>query len=127
MVLKSLLSMPGIARFSFSVGHSGCRVQGLAFGFDARFDFVEDLVDLADRRLGFPFQGGPIQDVPLGEDSNQISAVADQHRNAVLLIEESVHAGFGSDRLRPAELGGDQGTRAVTESLLEVVGEQATG
>jgi len=39
--------------------------------------------------------------------------------DAALLIERSVHRGFAENVLRPAELGGDMGTKAVTEALLD--------
>ena len=49
-------------------------------------------------------------------------ALADLERGA-LLIEASVQQGFASNRIRPIELGGDQGTREVTETLLAIIGE----
>jgi len=52
--------------------------------------------------------------------------MAERHDNqslsdAALLIEDAVYAGFESRRVRPNELGGDQGTRAVTDALVEMV------
>jgi len=42
---------------------------------------------------------------------------------AALLVEAAVQEGFASNRTRPAELGGDQGTREVTDALLAVIDE----
>jgi 3-isopropylmalate dehydrogenase len=42
---------------------------------------------------------------------------------AALMVEAAVQEGFASNRTRPAELGGDQGTREVTDALLAVVDE----
>lgn len=41
------------------------------------------------------------------------------------LIEQAVQRGFDEERLRPCELGGDMGTRAMTEAILELVAETA--
>ncbi len=46
--------------------------------------------------------------------------VADLER-AALLVNAAVQEGFASKRTRPMELGGDQGTQAVTDALLEIV------
>ena len=40
---------------------------------------------------------------------------------AARLVEDAVHEGFASNRVRPNELGGDQGTIAVTDALVEIV------
>jgi 3-isopropylmalate dehydrogenase len=39
--------------------------------------------------------------------------------DAAGLIEDAVYRGFEEKRLRPAEFGGDMGTRAVTSAVLE--------
>lgn len=43
--------------------------------------------------------------------------------DAALLVEESVARGFAANRLRPMEFGGDQGTRAATNELLDLIEE----
>jgi 3-isopropylmalate dehydrogenase len=42
---------------------------------------------------------------------------------AARLIEASVERGFAAGRLRPAEFGGDMGTRDVARELVEIIGE----
>jgi len=43
--------------------------------------------------------------------------------DAAVLIENAVQQGFEQNRLRPMEFGGDMGTRAVTDELLELLDE----
>ncbi|MEQ8488598.1 MULTISPECIES: isocitrate/isopropylmalate dehydrogenase family protein [Marinovum] len=52
----------------------------------------------------------------LAEKSNDAS-----YARAATLIEGAVDAGFAANRLRPMEFGGDMGTRAMTDALLECV------
>ena len=40
---------------------------------------------------------------------------------AARLIEDSVHAGFAENRIRPMEFGGDMGTQAVTREVIDQV------
>ena len=47
----------------------------------------------------------------------------DALRDAARLIDLAVENGFARGRLRPMEFGGDQGTRAVTSELLQLVGD----
>ena len=52
--------------------------------------------------------------------------LADRHgiddlARAALLVEETVEQGFAGNRIRPMELGGDQGSAEVTDNLLEVM------
>ncbi len=52
--------------------------------------------------------------------------VAERHDDeslaaAARLVEDAVQEGFASSRVRPKELGGDQGTVAVTDALVELV------
>jgi 3-isopropylmalate dehydrogenase len=50
----------------------------------------------------------------------------DEHlAEAALCVERAVQEGFDSGRLRPMELGGDQGTREVTDLLVQLVEEGA--
>ncbi len=44
-------------------------------------------------------------------------------RDAAFLVEQAVESGFARNRLRPAEFGGDQGTREVTGNVLELITE----
>ena len=52
---------------------------------------------------------------------------AEAPRDAAGLIESAVDAGFAANRLRPMEFGGDQGTRAVTTELIDLIGSVETG
>ncbi|MDH5558628.1 MAG: isocitrate/isopropylmalate family dehydrogenase [Alphaproteobacteria bacterium] len=52
----------------------------------------------------------------LGERSGQAAPA-----EAARLIDAAVEAGFAANRLRPMEFGGDQGTRALTAELVEIV------
>jgi len=45
--------------------------------------------------------------------------------DASLLIESAIQTGFESDRIRPMEFGGDQGTAALTNEVLALVKEAA--
>ncbi len=45
--------------------------------------------------------------------------------DAATLIETAVDQGFRENRLRPMEFGGDQGTRALTTELIDIVGDKA--
>ena len=45
---------------------------------------------------------------------------------AAELLERAVHDGFAGGRFLPAELGGSDGTRAVTRALIDVIDEQAS-
>lgn len=56
----------------------------------------------------------------LGERSGQAAPA-----EAARLIDAAVEAGFAANRLRPMEFGGDQGTRAVTAELVDLVGKTA--
>ena len=47
-------------------------------------------------------------------------------RDAVMLINGSVERGFAENLIRPAEFGGDMGTRAVTESVIGLVSQNGT-
>ncbi len=47
----------------------------------------------------------------------------DALRDAARLIDLAVENGFARGRLRPMEFGGDQGTRAITSELLQLVGD----
>ena len=49
----------------------------------------------------------------------------DAPAEAAALIEAAVEKGFSENRLRPMEFGGDQGTKALTEELIAIVGEGA--
>ena len=53
---------------------------------------------------------------------SQHHGVPDLER-AAMLVEAAVQQGFASNRTRPAEVGGDQGTREVTDALLAVIDE----
>ncbi|MGI9421010.1 MAG: isocitrate/isopropylmalate dehydrogenase family protein [Geminicoccaceae bacterium] len=44
---------------------------------------------------------------------------------AAALIESAVDHGFSENRLRPMEFGGDQGTRALTSELIDIVDDMA--
>jgi 3-isopropylmalate dehydrogenase len=44
---------------------------------------------------------------------------------AAVLVEDTVQQGFASNRVRPMELGGDQGSGEVTDNLLEVMQQVA--
>ncbi len=44
---------------------------------------------------------------------------------AAALIEIAVERGFAENRLRPMEFGGDQGTKALTEELIDMVADPA--
>ena len=55
-------------------------------------------------------------------DRSGLEAPAD----AAALIEAAVDAGFAANRLRPMEFGGDQGTKALTDELIEIVKDPAT-
>lgn len=44
---------------------------------------------------------------------------------AAVLIQAAVDRGFQEKRLRPMEFGGDQGTKALTSELIEIVGNKA--
>ncbi len=52
-------------------------------------------------------------------DRSGLSAPAE----AALLIEAAVDKGFAENRLRPMEFGGDQGTRALTSELIDIVAD----
>jgi 3-isopropylmalate dehydrogenase len=54
-------------------------------------------------------------------DRSDLQAPAD----AAAMIEAAVEAGFAANRLRPMEFGGDQGTRALTNELITLIGESA--
>ncbi len=43
--------------------------------------------------------------------------------DAAHVVEAAVERGFAQRRLRPAEFGGDQGTRAVTAEMVTLVSE----
>jgi 3-isopropylmalate dehydrogenase len=45
------------------------------------------------------------------------------HADAGLLIDTAIQSGFEANRLRPMELGGDQGTAAVTREVVSLVKE----
>lgn len=47
------------------------------------------------------------------------------YANAATLIDDAVMAGFVANRLRPMEFGGDMGTRAVTATVVDLIGEGA--
>ena len=46
-------------------------------------------------------------------------------RLAALLLEKAVEEGFETKRIHPFELGGDQGTKAVTEEMIQLVRGQS--
>ena len=46
--------------------------------------------------------------------------------DAAQAIELAVESGFAARRLRPMEIGGDQGTRAATAELVALIDETAT-
>ena len=50
-------------------------------------------------------------------DRNACGAMTD----AAALINHAVERGFGENRIRPAEFGGDMGTRAVTEEVVALI------
>jgi 3-isopropylmalate dehydrogenase len=54
-------------------------------------------------------------------DRSGLQAPAD----AAARIEAAVEAGFAEKRLRPMEFGGDQGTKALTNELIDLIGEDA--
>ena len=54
----------------------------------------------------------------LGERNEQQAPI-----DAAQLIEAAVHEGFQSKRLSPIELGGQQGTRAATDTVVAIVEE----
>lgn len=41
--------------------------------------------------------------------------------NAAQVIDDAIQAGFGANRLRPAEFGGNMGTRAITGELTDLI------
>jgi 3-isopropylmalate dehydrogenase len=43
------------------------------------------------------------------------------YRDAASIIDEAIESGFARNRLRPAEFGGDMGTRAVTQEVLSII------
>ncbi len=45
------------------------------------------------------------------------------YADAALMIEAAVDAGFAANRLRPMEFGGDMGTRAVTQEVIDLIAE----
>lgn len=47
------------------------------------------------------------------------------YADAAQLIERSVEEGFSRNALRPTEFGGDMGTKAITETVLSIVGDGA--
>ncbi len=51
----------------------------------------------------------------------------ESYAEAATLIDDAVTAGFQANHLRPKEFGGDMGTRAVTNTVLELVSQGATG
>jgi 3-isopropylmalate dehydrogenase len=52
----------------------------------------------------------------LAEQSGQ-----DQLNRAAEIIESAVYTGFSSGRLRPLEFGGNQGTRAVAQEVINLL------
>ncbi|WP_380056843.1 isocitrate/isopropylmalate dehydrogenase family protein [Falsihalocynthiibacter sp. SS001] len=48
---------------------------------------------------------------------------AEGYEAAAALIDGAVDAGFAQNRLRPMEFGGDMGTKAVTQTVIDVIGE----
>jgi len=42
-------------------------------------------------------------------------------REAAMLIDKAVETGFETSELRPAEFGGDMGTKAITEALVSII------
>ena len=52
----------------------------------------------------------------LGEKSGNQSLI-----DASMLIDRAVSNAFAKGRLRPMEFGGDQGTKALTKELLDVL------
>ena len=44
-------------------------------------------------------------------------------REAVKLIEGAVYRGFETNRIRPMEFGGDMGTRAVADEIVQLIRE----
>ncbi len=46
---------------------------------------------------------------------------------AALLINDAVSEGFGSNRTRPMEFGGDQGTEEITATIIGIIGELPSG
>ena len=46
---------------------------------------------------------------------------SDAMREAGALIDRAVERGFSENRIRPAEFGGDMGTRAVTDEVVAQV------
>jgi len=42
-------------------------------------------------------------------------------REAAMLIEKAVETGFETSELRPAEFGGDMGTKAITDTLVSII------
>jgi 3-isopropylmalate dehydrogenase len=55
-------------------------------------------------------------------DRSGIAALAD----AAQLVEQAVSHGFAQNRLRPMEFGGDMGTKAITNEVLQLIDELKT-
>jgi 3-isopropylmalate dehydrogenase len=94
--------------------------------------------EIGDRHGLFQPAHGSAPDIMGQDKANPMAAVlsaglmldwlAEEHglaelERAALLIDASVYEGFASGRTRPMELGGDQGTRAVTDTLLAIIDE----
>jgi 3-isopropylmalate dehydrogenase len=92
--------------------------------------------EIGDRHGLFQPAHGSAPDIAGQDKANPMAAVlsaglmldwlAEQHgvddlERGSLLVEAAVHEGFASNRIRPIELGGDQGTREVTDALLAIV------
>ena len=45
---------------------------------------------------------------------------------AAKLIDHAIERGFAEKRIRPLEIGGDMGTRAVTEEVVNLIAESKT-
>jgi len=92
--------------------------------------------EIGDRHGLFQPAHGSAPDIMGADQANPMAAVlsaalmldwlAERHgvadlERAALLVEAAVEEGFASKRTRPIELGGEQGTREVTEQLVAIV------